>query len=382
MTAGHDQTRPGATDVPGDVPAHLLVTGATGFLASHFVTAWLDRHPSAQVACLVRAADPAQAAERLDAALRRALVEQALEARPDSLLARATALPGGLDGTGWLDAVRTWRQAASAGAELHVLHSAANLSFRAADRDAVRAANIEGTRHMLAAAEALGAASFNYVSTAYVAGDRTGAILEDERSRPPGFTNAYEESKWDAEALVRESGLPFRILRPSIIIAHSVTHLMSSMSGFYKVAETMQQLGRVPHNRDETILLPVPEGATLDLIPVDVVVDEMIQILEKGGTTLGHAFHLTAEQPLPLMEVLETFTPLAGLKIGRLPPDAAEGDKLARALMSRLRHYMPYLGQVRRFDRRNMQQAGIVARTQLDVASLERFVSTFLGGKS
>ena len=372
---------PGHEDEVGD----LLVTGGSGFLGSQFIIAWLDRHPGARAVCLIRAEDDAAASHRLTMALTRAAHDRALDDGLGELLPRASAIRADLSELDWLDQV-TAERSGRAAVPLRVVHCAANLSFRAADRDAILGTNVDGTRRMVEAARHLGASEFDYVSTAYIAGDRDGDILEDDVSQPAAFTNAYEESKWTAEALVRRDcaasgsrpALPFRIFRPSIIIGHSVTHRLSALSGFYKVAETIEQLGRSGRAAGQTVLLPMPGGATLDLIPVDVVVAEMIALMEAGKPTEGHAFHLTSESPLPLVEVLSTLSPLAGFSIDRLPEEAGAASKLAEALMQRLRHYMPYLGQVRRFDRANVHAAGIRQETVLDVERLRHFVTSFL----
>ncbi len=367
-----------------DGPHDLLLTGSNGFLGSQFVTPWLQRHPASRAACVVRAADGPAADARLEAALRQAGEDRDAPAGLDEAIERVQAICGdiGDPAATWLDDVRHWRDG-NDGRPLRVLHCAANLSFRPSDRDAVRAVNIEGTRTMLDAASRLGASEFNYVSTAYVAGDQEGEILEDVvTGQPPGFSNAYEESKWEAEALVRghcvRTGLPFRILRPSIIIGHSITYRLSAMSGFYKVVETMLALGRLPRTRGKVILLPVPDGSTLDLIPVDTVVGEMMELLDAGQSTLGHAFHLTSDTPLPLADVLSVLSPLAGLTIGQSDAEAAPVDKLAELVMQRLRHYAPYLGQIRHFDRRNVRTAGIAPQPLFDVEALRPYVTSFI----
>lgn len=356
----------------------LLVTGGSGFLGSQFVVAWLQRHPEAHVACLIRASDDDGALAKLQAALLRAANDGGVTTGLEALLARATAICGDLTSLDWVGRVEAWR----VGSPVRIVHCAANLSFRANDRETVLQTNVEGTRIMLGAARALSATEFNYVSTAYIAGDRVGNILEDEIGEPPAFTNAYEQSKWEAEAVVRaacaELGLPFRIFRPSIIIGHSVTHRLSALSGFYKVAETMQTLGRSGRTQGQTILLPMPQDATLDLIPVDVVVAEMIELLDAGPASQGHAFHLTSDIPLPLVEVLGTLSPLAGFTVGRLSEDDGPASKMAELLMQRLRYYMPYLGQIRSFDRSNVHRAGVTPQTLLDVERLKHFVTSFL----
>ena len=377
---------PGTGAGPGE---DLLVTGGSGFLGSHLVVEWLRRRPRARVACLVRAPDDAAAGLRLRAALLRAADDSGQEAAP-ALLSRATVLRGELGGEGWIDAAAGWA-AAGDGRPVRVLHCAASLSFRPEDREAVRRINVDGTRSLLAAAARLGAAEFNYVSTAYVAGDRAGDIGEDEVCRPGGFSNGYEESKWDAEAAVREacartgpgsgpgsgSGIGYRILRPSIIIGHSTTHRLSSSSGFYNVVQTIFQLGRVQRHQGQLILLPLPPDATLDLIPVDVVVGEMIHLLDGGDATLGHAFHLTSDDPFSMIEVLARLSPMAGFSIDR-QDGAAEVSRLGGMLLQRLRHYTPYLGQIRRFDRGNVRAAGVARQPTLDVERLREFVAGFI----
>ena len=365
---------------PGD---DILVTGGSGFLGSHLVVEWLRRHPEARVACLVRGADDATAHLRLHTALLQA-ASDGEQPIGSASLSRVTVLRGELgaemgDEARWIEAAAAWTGQSSR--RVRVLHCAASLSFRAEDRAAVRRINIDGTRALLRGAARLGVAEFNHVSTAYVAGDRGGVILEDPVCRPGAFSNGYEESKWDAEAAVRAEcaahGIGYRILRPSIIIGHSTTHRLSSSSGFYSVVQTILQLGRVQRHQGELILLPLPPDATLDLIPVDVVAAELIALLQAGDATLNHAFHLTSDGPLSLIEVLGRLSPLAGFSIGRA--EGTEPDsRLGGMLMGRLRHYVPYLGQVRRFDRGNVRAAGVAPQPALDVARLRDFVVGFM----
>ena len=55
-----------------------------------------------------------------------------------------------------------------------------------------------------------------HVSTAYVAGRRTGEIGEDDLSDRFGFENDYERTRYEAERLVRfaATDLPVTWLRP------------------------------------------------------------------------------------------------------------------------------------------------------------------------
>jgi uncharacterized protein YbjT (DUF2867 family) len=62
--------------------------------------------------------------------------------------------------------------------------------------------HVEGTRNLLEAAKKAGVHHFFYQSAL---GTR------------PGAKSEYHKTKWEAEELVRQSGLPFTILRPSLI---------------------------------------------------------------------------------------------------------------------------------------------------------------------
>lgn len=358
----------------------LLLTGATGFLGSQLATQWLSRDPEARVACVVRGSSAQEARARLDAALALAVIDQGMAVDLDALLGRVTVLHGELDGPDWVDQAVGWVRGA-----VELVHCAANLSFREADRAAVWQANVGGTAAVLAALAALPqVTAFNYVSTAYVAGDREGEILEHETVRPSRFNNPYEESKWTAEQSVRAEckrlGRPYRIFRPSIIIAHSVTFRLSSASGFYKVAETLLQLGGAKRRDRSPIHLPVPSGATLDLIPVDVVVTEMLDLIGLGPRSTGETYHLTSAVPLSLAAVLSELTPMSGLSIGS---SAAPGQpsRLTALVMRSLHHYMPYFAQVRHFARHQAGARGVPGASSglaLDIAGLRAFLTPYL----
>ena len=101
-----------------------------------------------------------------------------------------------------------------------ILHAAATTSFSLPLADA-RAANVEATRQVLAFAESSCRLwRLAHVSTAFVAGKRTGRVLEDELEHDHGFLNSYQQSKYEAEQLVahRFDSLPVVVLRPSIVL--------------------------------------------------------------------------------------------------------------------------------------------------------------------
>ena len=98
----------------------------------------------------------------------------------------------------------------------HIIHSAAAVDF-ALPYDAARAANVGGTVQLVdLAMRAKQLKAFAHVSTAHVAGRRTGYVAEAELEHDCGFVNFYEQTKYEAERFLRERmgelpicGLPF-----------------------------------------------------------------------------------------------------------------------------------------------------------------------------
>lgn len=105
-----------------------------------------------------------------------------------------------------------------------VWHMAASTSFDDAKKREIEIANVDGTRNMVkVASEFSRLKAFNYISTAYVCGKQQGVVSEDRLQDNAGFKNHYELTKLTAENLVRDSGLPFTVIRPSIIMGDSRT---------------------------------------------------------------------------------------------------------------------------------------------------------------
>ncbi|WP_271079522.1 SDR family oxidoreductase [Aurantiacibacter sp. MUD61] len=174
-----------------------------------------------------------------------------------------------------------------------VIHCAASLEFDAPKED-LRAINIEGTKNALAYAKAAGAA-FLHVSTAYVCGQQGGVITEGPVPEGRAFTNRYEASKAAAEAVVAESGLPFAVARPSIVLGHSETGVIRDFPSLCNVFRLMA--------RGKVTQFPCAPGSTLDLVPIDHVAEGIARIAERMEQADGGYFHLVAESPLAAAEL-------------------------------------------------------------------------------
>jgi nucleoside-diphosphate-sugar epimerase len=168
-----------------------------------------------------------------------------------------------------------------------VIHCAATVRFDHSLEEA-RRINVEGTRHVLDfASGARRLRSLAYVGTAYVAGERAGLVRESELAAGQSYRNTYEQTKAEAEALVRSrlESLPGVILRPSIIAGDSRTGATSSFKMIYWPLKIYaRRLWRT---------VPGYPDAIVDIVPVDFVAASVARLVFDEAA-LGSTIHLCA----------------------------------------------------------------------------------------
>lgn len=184
-----------------------------------------------------------------------------------------------------------------------IVHCAAVTEFTD-ETELHRAVNVEGTRNVLALAAAAGA-KLVHVSTAYVAGEREGRILETELDKGQTFTNGYESTKFEAERLVRDSSVRWTIARPGIVLGDHPEGRTRSFDTIYPILKVFAE-GWVR-------TMPAAEHATLDLVPIDYVCEGIVRLTERFDEAEGRAFHLVSDQPTPLRAFPDTLLRFEGL---------------------------------------------------------------------
>lgn len=187
-------------------------------------------------------------------------------------------------------------------------------------RDTAMRVNMEGTRNVNNFAETLpNLRRYHYVSTCYVAGQRTGVILETELKHNAGFRNFYEETKYLAELEVEalKARLPVTIHRPSVVCGDSKTGETAKYDGIYYL---IQYLRLQP---DLLSLINIGNHKVrLNLVPVDFVV-EGIAALAEDEAAIGATVQLADPHPLTTYELFEAIARVLagrGSRIKAPPP--------------------------------------------------------------
>ena len=263
-----------------------LVTGFPGFIGRRLVASLLAADESLGVVCVVepRMVEPARAAAASLTGGER------VEVLAGDIVKRRLGLsPADYDRL--------------TGSVRRVYHLAAIYDL-AVPIEIAQRVNVDGTGNVL---ELCGDASalerLLYISTAYVAGDRTGVVYEHELGMGQGFKNHYESTKFQAEVWVqREMGVvPTTILRPGIVVGDSQTGETAKFDGPYYLLRTIAQLRRRG--------LPLAQfgrtSATFNVVPVDYVVRAIAEAAEVEAAA-GETLHLVDPEPLTTAELLST----------------------------------------------------------------------------
>lgn len=270
----------------------VLLTGATGFLGTYIAEA-LCFTTDARLIVLVRSVDEQTAIRRMQRAWwdHQELVQQ-IGKRIDVIAGDVTYPDLQLDVTAYRELTET---------VTHIIHAAADLRLHA-PLEQMRLVNVAGTQNMLRLAGCIhrhhGLQRFSHVSTAYVAGKRQGAVSEDDLADAFGFNNAYEQSKFEAEQLVRNTHfqLPVSVFRPGMIVGHSKTGAVKTFNTLYYPL----RLYLAGHLR----LIPVNPSLCVNMVPVDYVASAIVHATI-APSAVGTTFHLTApNEMLPTVREL------------------------------------------------------------------------------
>jgi nucleoside-diphosphate-sugar epimerase len=192
-----------------------------------------------------------------------------------------------------------------------LFHVAGDTRFNPSDPEVQRQINVGASLNVLRCfSDSIAQAV--HVSTAYVAGNREGLVLEGELDAGQAFRNPYEQSKFEAEQAVTqwcgEAGLPLAIVRPSIITNDTRTGRSSTLTHLNAMVEVISRIQEHFGIHDgqvvsEQIRILVNPDCRPNMAPVDPIVTSLAEI---GITPLaaGRTYHLCHPKPQTNAEVI------------------------------------------------------------------------------
>ena len=291
-----------------------LVTGFPRLLARRLILAELRHTPESgpppRVALLCREAAAAQAKEFA------AALPGEQRARLQVLFGEVAHLHLGLSSAEY----RALTEAVSS-----ILHAAESSQLSEGRAELLRI-NVEGTRTVLdVASDARHLRRFSHFSTVAVAGRRTGVIGEDELAMGQEFHDDWEETRCQAELLVRGAMAEIGccVLRLGLLVGDSVTGEIDRFEGPYALAMLLAQT-------PASMPLPLPGdgGAPFNVVPIDFAASTAL-LLHHHPNATGKTFHVVDPNPASVRRVWE----LIARRTGRRLPRVALGFRIADTLL-------------------------------------------------
>lgn len=341
----------------------LFVTGATGFLGSHFL--YSQSHNDVRFIVLVRAGDEEKAWERIVAALHTAFASYRADFDAGHWRTRCAVVCGDICAPmcGIADDKLEWLRSR------HIdqfWHFAATLNFEEKSRDVIRQQNVEGTRHVLQLAQSAGIPAFVYCSTAYSAGRASPGVRVPEaiHSLPREFNNYYEESKFLAEHEVRDGcvrlGLAWAILRPSIVIGpRSTKSSGGTRSGMYGFLGSLFRMRKALGMVDHPLVVNGNPHTRLNLVPVDDLLGDVAHYSTEGFQN-GTIVHLTSDGYPDIGQALRHTSGLLGIKPMEIrPTDGESRSPLEKVLDRRTEFHASYIQSELEFERSLPRSYGV-----------------------
>ena len=142
-----------------------------------------------------------------------------------------------------------------------IIHCAGNVSFKHAGES-----NTLMMKSIIGCAQSLDVPVI-YVSTAFLYRGRDIFIPR----------NSYEQDKYNAERMLIESGIQYKIIRPSVIVGRRESGEIKNFSGMYRI---IQVLEKILKDNQGVVRFPMLSG-TSNIVSVDDVVEAICIIKER-----------------------------------------------------------------------------------------------------
>jgi thioester reductase-like protein len=189
-----------------------------------------------------------------------------------------------------------------------VFHLAAIYDL-AVERTIAQRVNVQGTQHVNDFVKSVkDLRRYHYVSTCYVAGRRSGLIMESELAHNAGFRNHYEESKYLAEVSVNalKTELPVTIHRPAVVCGDSRTGETAKYDGIYYLIHYLRMWPGAL-----TLLNIGNREVRLNLVPIDFVIEAMV-MLAQDDRAAGATVQIADPAPLTTEQLFDEISKVIG----------------------------------------------------------------------
>ena len=336
----------------------VFVTGITGLIGSAFSAKLLARKEKMEIIALARGADVLNAKKRVKQIIQEQCEFDGYANLAPSILSRIHVIDGEISS---IDEDVLFEKLK--GVDIF-FHCAADVNFGKDLAGNTFKTNYEGTRKMLSLAHRLKIKAFHYVSTAYVAGKHRGKAIEDGLVAED-FNNSYEKSKYMAEQLVRNSGIPFTIYRPSIVVGRIQDGRIRKPLAFYRVLEFMAKLKRhrcsklniKPDDKVSlNIRLEAPLSDKIYFVPVDYVQKCIVEIF-LSKTVRNKTYHITGDSPVTTKMIEKAVCRALGLIGVSVESEVKNPNPEEKIVQKFLADFLPYFSSEIIFDLKNVQKA-------------------------
>jgi thioester reductase-like protein len=188
-----------------------------------------------------------------------------------------------------------------------IFHCAALTMFNL-PLEEIRKVNVEGAKNVLDfALECRNLKKVNHISTAYVCGDYKGKFCEDDLDVGQKFNSTYEQTKFEAEKLVRyyrEKDLWIDIFRPPLVMGESQTGKTSTFFHFYQFLQLW--------NLEIFDTFP-GRGAFINMVCVDTLCQSIIAV-SVWSTLRNATYHVFSNKPFSFERAVELASNFVGFK--------------------------------------------------------------------
>ena len=325
---------------------NIFITGTTGFLGSFLAKEFLDK--GYNIFALARAKGNKSAQERIEDALKFAYEDKW---NPEFISSHLKVIEG--DITQRDLGIKSNKAKEFLESETDIIFHSAALAELRIPLDIIRKINVEGTRNVLdfalKCAKKGKLKKVNHISTAYVVGTKKGInFSEDMLELGQGFHNTYEQSKYEAEILVKKyqkKGLKISVFRPSMIMGCSKK---GKTNNFRLIYEPLHFFSQEIYKE-----FPANLECYQNLINIDTVA-QAISLL--GERHESRVYHVTSSKEITIDLFMRSVSEYFGFKLPDFTPVEEFDFKQWTPVQNTLAEpYIPYFNYSTRFSSNRIQ---------------------------